>query len=157
MSKKNETPEERLARLEYLREWRRKKKESDPDYWKRNYQTHKDLYIQWSKDHSYLQKEKYSHYYNGSDAVKQSRQKSFRKRLKDGTVSATNALRRQRMSNPLSKLHSKETRKFYVDKPEGYHVDHIVPLKGENVSGLHVPWNLQYLTIQENKTKSNKF
>lgn len=47
-------------------------------------------------------------------------------------------------------------REIYAACPENCEVDHILPLQGQTVCGLHVENNLQYLSVPENRKKGNK-
>lgn len=78
-----------------------------------------------------------------------------------------NALRDRRNRQATPKWLTKEQKQQIVNiyehmrdcratTGEDYHVDHIIPLRGENICGLHVPWNLQVLPADVNVSKSNE-
>lgn len=73
-------------------------------------------------------------------------------------IVAKNANRRSMKQNATPRWSDiKEITAIYNNCPKGYHVDHIVPLNGELVCGLHVEHNLQYLTSEDNLRKGNRF
>ena len=85
-----------------------------------------------------------------------------------GQVLATNALRHanklQRTPKWLTKEDKRKISNIYknarhltVTTGEQHHVDHIIPLQGKLVSGLHVPLNLQILHWKDNLSKRHKY
>lgn len=73
---------------------------------------------------------------------------------------AKNARRRARKLQAtlpwLTSGHLQQMKNMYLNCPDGYEVDHIYPLNHPLCCGLHVPWNLQYLTAEQNRSKGNR-
>jgi hypothetical protein len=87
----------------------------------------------------------------GREWFSKNRDREYPKKL------ARNALRRAsklQATPPWADLKAIEN--IYTSCPKGFHVDHILPLKGKTVCGLHVSWNLQHLTAEANYQKNNK-
>ena len=72
---------------------------------------------------------------------------------------ATRARRRAEQDNRTPAWADLESiRAIYVEAAaRGLEVDHIIPLRGRNVSGLHVEANLQLLSRPENIRKGNRY
>ncbi|CAL9960608.1 hypothetical protein VPHD69_0053 [Vibrio phage D69] len=112
-----------------------------------------------------LKKAGRKYYLENTEDVK-ARNKEWRDSNPDVKLALTRkyqAAKLKRTPEWLSEDQVDEMRDFYTAAEmfkqytgETYHVDHIIPLQGESVSGLHVPWNLQILPAKENLMKSNR-
>jgi hypothetical protein len=80
--------------------------------------------------------------------------------LHPGRVNAANARRRAAILNAtpawLTDQEHAKIRDIYIDassRQGDWQVDHIVPLRGKTVCGLHIPSNLQILSGPDNRSK----
>lgn len=147
----------------YCKKCSKKKKDS---WRKENKEHHNQKCREWVKNNpekrkqtvlKYSQKPEYKEYHK--------KYRVAHRRLNIDKYKARVSARRRRVREATPNWLDKTTlEKFYVgaqaltrERQELYTVDHIVPLNGKNVCGLHVPWNLQILHHKENYSKSNKF
>lgn len=118
----------------------------------------------WRKKTGYKTCPKYLAKWNSDNPERVRLHQVFRDRSKlaERNIRKRAALRK---STPLwlDGFQKDQIRSFYdhakdcqVATGERYEVDHIVPIMGETVCGLHVPWNLQVLPMHVNRSKRNK-
>lgn len=119
----------------------------------------------WAKNKEMHNLKQQDYYARNKDILKERHKAHYEKNK--ATYLYYSKKRKLLIANAMPKWLTKEMqdslKAFYIEAKKlsllnnaVYHVDHIVPLNGENVCGLHVPWNLQILTAEENLKKSNK-
>ena len=139
----------------------------------RNGKTYKKRYLEYIKSESFKNSQnKYKLSEHGSKKLKEIRKKyqpilnlkckiyrktNKGKRLSNYHCALRYSKKKQRTPKWITKKQLYQIKLIYLNRPDGYEVDHIIPLCGKNVSGLHIPENLQYLSAEENRLKNNKY
>lgn len=135
--------------------WRIENKEHSKLFNKQYYENHKEHYSSMNKRKYSLNKSLYN-----------IRTKAYARANPDKRCASAvkrNTAKIRALPKWLTVDQLKEIEFFYkeakrLEKEDGVerNVDHIVPLQGKTVSGLHVPWNLRVVTKEENLKKGNK-
>jgi hypothetical protein len=167
-------PNDRKA---YHKEYYLKNKDAFIEYRAKNREARKEYCKQYRKDHKhdpeYKAKENartLAWYHANFDKIKDkkyAKDKAWRDKNKD-IINSFTAKRRviklQRMPKWLTEEQKKQIKDMYAlatllneTTDTEWHVDHIIPLQGKLVSGLHVPDNLQVIPAKENLIKRNKY
>jgi hypothetical protein len=129
-------------------------------FFKENWLNKESYQIKRNKNKNYLRNQRLT------QPKKYSKSASKWQKLNPDKVCASASRRRvaklNRTPNWLTVDHKNEINDFYSMAkqlesifPWGQHVDHIIPLRGRTVSGLHVPRNLQILSAKMNREKGN--
>jgi 5-methylcytosine-specific restriction endonuclease McrA len=114
----------------------------------------KQKYVRTKKVHNKKARE---YYLKNKEKVK-AKSKAYAKANRPKLNSYFYARDRDKRQKALTKPFFKEMRNLYIEaKEKGMTLDHIIPLNNPNVSGLHVPWNTQFLPFEVNASKNNKF
>lgn len=165
------------VRKEYSRNLYLKKKESGHIF----KPTDPDVMRAWRISNADRIKEYSKAYYNANMESIKTKKKRYRKQNQDlireynkswrlknpdrcGELSARRRARKRHATPKwLTDSDYDQIRSFYLEAQRlsletgiEHAVDHIHPLLGEYVCGLHVPWNLQILTKSENSAKGNR-
>ena len=145
--------EERIAKAqEYRRENPEKVREANKRYYHKNKETRRAKNKDWIKRNAESHKDRQQSY----------QRKHYAENKEYYYVKSAKAKSRLRKSTPgwadLNKIAEiyRQAAAMSTDEVK-YSVDHIIPLKGKMICGLHVENNLQIMTLEENKRKGNRW
>ena len=132
---------------EYAREWKRNKRK-DEEFRLKELERNK----KWREANAQaISEQKKEYYEQNKEQIKQRKREQYlerRKRITEWEQELTSVVKAE-----AKDLLTKRKEQTGID----WSTDHIIPVKGTNVSGLDVWNNLQVIPLVENKRKHNKY
>lgn len=156
--------------LENKREYVKNNRELVKAQKKAEYEKHRDRYIEYGRRYHQENRDEISrkskiHYYANQERILAYNREYCRLNSEKRSRAASERNLRLKQEQPkwvsnykdeIIEIY-KERQRLDETTSEKHHVDHIIPLTHPDVSGLHVFWNMQILTQNENCSKKNKF
>lgn len=137
------------------RDWNRLNAERKKAQGKEHYKKNKDSYLNRAKKSTWHKE--------NPDRIRELSRLRYYRNNGASLVAKYRHIRKRAAPLWLTVDHQKEIDAFYylardleIISGQKYHVDHITPIKGKLVCGLHVPWNLQILPADLNLSKGNR-
>lgn len=136
--------------------WKKSNRQKQKDYWQKYYLEHREGLIDSSKSwrsENLKRRKEYDRQYKKTNRQKVNHHNSLRR------AARINRTPKWLTNEDLKKIEAAYLVSEYLERLTGrpYHVDHIAPLQGRFVSGLHVPSNLRVISAKENLSKGNKY
>jgi len=158
---------DRINSLNYYERNKEERKEAFKTYYNENKEERKEYRSEASKSYYENNKEKVQENHKEYDlqhptahleATKRYYEKNPHVRLAQNAKRRADLLQRTPPWADQSKIKEVFKEAKLLESQDGIkrHVDHIIPLCGKTISGLHIETNLQILTANENQKKSNK-
>lgn len=135
------------TKTQYYAENPEKRKHHNATYYAKNSEHIKSLNSDWRTENADEMREIRRSYYERNKAIYISRSRARKEHIKQATPPWVNMA-------AIDAIYC-EARRLTEQTGVPYDVDHIIPLRGVNVCGLHVAENLQVLTATENRSKGN--
>ena len=141
--------------LESQKEYYETNKDKRLEYQKQYYETNKDNRLEYQKEYYETNKDRIREYLKEYKKVNRHLHNAWEAKRRAAKLEATPDWLTDEQLNEIKNIYwlAQDLKKI---TGEDYHVDHIVPLQGEEVRGLHVPWNLQILPADINLSKGNR-
>ena len=137
------------------------------DYVAANKESVLQAYRVYYRENTETLRKKQKAYYQENKAVLRQKQREYYQNNKAKFLahnSSARAALHQATPKNLTSIQKKQIEAIYAERDrvsikegEPHHVDHIIPLRGKHICGLHIPENLRVITAQENLTKGNRY